>query len=250
MDPLHEVLQALVDLGAGQTWDVALALLVASTVSMAVLQIFKEMTPLRRVTQERWVIAWFKKNEPEFTTAWTGSSEQGNRPGLRDPDQLSSDLVELATGGDKEALYELPPEDMYEQMSAAAVIVLDEPHRYPSLLYALASGADVPDLITVENMQPTGGSTTLYFDARNRCSRRIQRNLEGMRISIAYRWRRWLQGTALVLTVLVLEFALAMHGAKSESEYVWAAVLGLVGGYLAPIMRDLVAALQKLREPV
>jgi hypothetical protein len=244
---INDVLDGLKALGSEQTWIVASAMLIASTISMAILQIVKEISPLRRYVQRLWVDAWLK-NGMQGTVANHQASDAQAADAEEVWAKLKRDVEELTTGGNKNALYELPPDDMISQFNAASVIVLDE--RHEDFLRVLARGAQPADIETVLGGQPGTGLTTPYFDARNRCARRIQRNLEGLRISMSYRWRRAMQGTALLLTVLLVEIALCLRGPMDRYTLLWGAILGLVGGYLAPIMRDLVAALQRLREPI
>jgi hypothetical protein len=98
--------------------------------------------------------------------------------------------VELATGGIRDALYDLPIEDMVVQMNLAAQIALDAPHPYEALLRVLARGVPPADLNVVLKVQADATSPSEYFDARTRVARRIQRSLDGVRIAGGnFRWQ-------------------------------------------------------------
>ena len=56
-----------------------------------------------------------------------------------------------------------------------------------------------------------------------------------------------MQCFSLTLTVLIVELAVAALPDSRFMTFVLALPIGLVGGYLAPIARDLLAALQNLR---
>jgi hypothetical protein len=140
-------------------------------------------------------------------------------------------------------------EDLVPQLNLAAQVTLDDPDRYRVLLSVLADGVSDIDLKVVTDGQPASGSTQPYFDGRSRVTRRIQRNLDGVRIALASRWKFWMQVASLSLTTVLVEMAVGATGQRSIGLFVVALPIGLVGGYLAPITRDLLAALQKLRKP-
>ena len=90
--------------------------------------------------------------------------------------------------------------------------------------------------------------TKQYLEARTRVGHRIQRNLDAVQIALGSRWQFWMQSTAVILSILVLEAAVvAVGGATNLSALLLAVPVGILGGYLAPVVRDLVAALQTLR---
>jgi hypothetical protein len=178
---------------------------------------------------------------------------------LKDPDLLklvdekegrgvtvADDLIELSVGGEEKAFADLPPEELIVQSNAAAIIALDEADAYRRLVAVLACGSSRPDLECVFAGQPSNGPASPYFDCRNRVARRIQRSLEGLRIALSWDWKFWMQVISLILTVVVVELAVAMNKLP-DSNYLVAIPIAIVGSYLAPITRDLVAALQRLR---
>lgn len=232
----------------------ALAMALAGTLAMAILQVIKELTPLRRRYQQRWIERWFDARAAKFAADVALVSP--NLGGL-DAAKAKRTLVELATGGETNAFYDLTAEQMVAQMNAAAQAALEYPTRYFELLAIVAQGASVEDISRVSagpargaTSGATGGAASDpgFMEARNRVGHRIQRNLDGIQIALSSRWKLWMQGSALGLTVIIIEIAIALHATSGPGDYAIGIIVGIVGGYLAPVTRDLVAALQSLRK--
>ena len=245
MDTLKPIVDALSALGKGFTWDLIWAFAAAGTISVATLQVIKELSPLRE---------WFQKRHFELcivcrATAFNKSLQTAQDTLVVKEDDAKKQVVELATGGLSSALYALPIEDMVAQINLAAPITLDSPVRYKALLAVLSEGVSFEDIEVVLKGQPASGSTQEYFDARGRVGRRIQRNLDGVRIAFGNRWKLWMQIVSLALCTVIVELALAATKCTDCGPYLLAVPIGIVGGYLAPITRDLLAALQQLRKP-
>ncbi|GEM_PF-1736407 len=242
---LGSIRDSLSALGAGNTLGAMLALVAAGTIAMAVLQVIKELTPIRLAFQRCWVCSWIAERCQRF------NAERDAEPDEPPPPTSAIarwQLAELATGREERAFYDLPVEDLVTQANAAAQIALDQPARYWTLLAVLSEGTSRADLRTLLIGQPTTGSTQPYFDARSRIARRIQRNLDGVRIACGNRWKFLMLLASLVLTTAIVETAVAIHTEDFQA-CLLALPIGIVGGYLAPIARDLLAALQKLRNP-
>lgn len=247
MNAFSQLMPAIEALGEFPTFGVFVALAAAGTLSMALLQLVKELTPLRTWYQRVWVKDWVASRidvSRNVLPASLGKSIPSNADAL-------NQLVELATGGDEHALFELTAEQMVAQMNAAAGAALDYPKKYAKLVMVLSAGADAQDVAAV-----VGGParTTAkdpgadYLDARNRVGNRIQRNLDGLQISLSSRWKLWMQIFALVLTVVLILLGIWYANVLNPSTFVAGIFAGIVGGYIAPVTRDLVAALQSLRK--
>lgn len=234
---LDSALNAVVELASSKTWSVGLALLAAATISMAIIQIAKDLTPARRAYQRRWISGWITRHLPK-------SGAENREP---EAHRVARDLVELSAGGASDAFYELPVEEMVLLVNSAMTIGLDEASRYADLIAVVSDGASAEDLAVVGQGQPSSGSTAHYFECRNRVARRIQRNLDGMRIGLAARWRFWMHVCALGMTVIVVQAAMLINGGASLAQHLMAIPIAVIGGHLAPIARDIVAAIQKLR---
>lgn len=230
------------------------ALAIAGTLAMAILQVIKELTPVRAGYQRRWLERWFRARAQNFTVnaTKTDSREAFKKYLPINAEEAQRSLVGLATGGEADAFYDLPIEQVVAQMNAAAQIALEYPKIHFPLLAVLSEGADIRDVARIAaSPEATSRKTPEpgFLDARNRVGNRIQRNLDGIQIAFGNRWRRLLQLTAIGLTIVFIELAIFTkvdnYGLLT---FVVGVALGVVGGYLAPVTRDLVAALQNLRK--
>ena len=86
------------------------------------------------------------------------------------------------------------------------------------------------------------------FDARNRVRALTHRSVENFKLLTASEWRRRLQVASFSISMLIAVLALVMSGALRDRPwtFVWS---GLIAGFLAPVARDLLAAVQQLRRP-
>ena len=146
-------------------------------------------------------------------------------------------------------------------MNAAAQMVLDFPWLHPDLFYCLAAQGDAEDLRRlIESRPPERGprpplsdeDKKALLDARNRVTHQVQRSLDGLMIAVGFRWKFWLQIASFVVSALIVWTGLLLF--VPEPIEVLArhlplyAALAVLGGFLAPVARDLVAALQQIRK--
>ena len=228
---LDRIADALAGLGTGTTADAILAVAAAGVIAAAVVQLVKELTPARRSYQGMWVARWIRPRATE------GAASLAERQ-----------LVHLATGGCANAFYELPAEEMALHVNQAGQITLDAPVDYDALLQVLAHGAAPADLQMLVDGPPRGASTQVYFDTRNRVARRIQRNVEGLRLGLGRDWRFWMQLASVLITTIIISWTVAYATGGNGAAVLLSIPVGFVGGYFAPITHDLVVAIQKLRK--
>ena len=245
---------AIAEIGSISGWQIVGAVTAAGTIAMAMLQLVKDLTPLRRAFQRWWMQGWIAAHAEDFNRS--RQSKDADKKVLPEvsPDTAQTLLIELATGGDERAFYELAIEQLVAQMNAAVQITLDYPKQYCDLLVVLSEGADLEDVATVIAQSPEGARarktapSANYLEARARVSHRIQRNLDAVQIALGSRWRFWMQLIAVVLGTLLLEAAVVKTAGFRVGTILLALPIGILGGYLAPVTRDLVATLQTLRK--
>lgn len=241
-------------IGDATGWQMVGAVTAAGTIAMAILQVVKDLTPLRRIFQRWWISGWIAAHVASFNRIRQGKGvDQTALPSVS-AEKTQMVLVALATGGDERAFYELAIEQMVAQMNAAVQITLDYPKRFYDLLAVMSEGSELDDVATIVTKSPTGTRAKKaspsgdYLEARARVSHRIQRNLDAIQISLGSRWQFCMQLTALALSTLLLEVAVLSVAGATAGTFLIALLIGVVGGYLAPVTRDLVAALQTLRK--
>jgi hypothetical protein len=230
----------------------ATAMAAVGVLSMTLIQAVKDSSPIRSAFQRRFLAEWLRRRASHrfSSKGITGLRMPPNGP----PPEVEHDLVRLATGGDDAAFYDLPVEQMCGQISAASQIVLEFPQRHQPLFGVLAAQALQDDVRAVLNppvaADEGGAELTAYRDARNRVTHHIQRSIDALQIALTFRWKFYLQLLSFGTSFLIAAAGIAvMHdGASAVSKLFSMLVVGLVAGFVAPIARDLVAALQQLRK--
>src|SRR5690242_13378424 len=116
---METVIKAMESVGGLTSAHVVVALTISGALTMAVIQIMKDMTPIRRGFQRRWIAWWMRRNARVFDPAQPPNA-----------DTAEGFLVELATGNDRNAFFDLSADQLVGQMNAAAQITLDYPQQY------------------------------------------------------------------------------------------------------------------------
>jgi hypothetical protein len=248
-----DAVQRAVDSLYDRVFPIATALAAVGILTMALIQTAKDAMPLRRWFQQWWVRRWLESQRQKAATEAEG-------PPLLNPESARRDLERLATGGDAGSLYDLPIEQLCAQINAAALIVLDYPWRHVDLLRCLAVGvgwSDLEALLDVREIAERPRSQQSeddrrrladIADPRNRVGHQIQRNIDALQIAAGFRWKLGLQIASIVISALIVVTGLRFLGAPTPMRnaplYLLAAILS---GFVAPVARDLVAALERLR---
>src|SRR5690348_4286135 len=244
--------------------------------SMALLQTAKNLLPLRLWFQRHHVESWLAQRSTQalaFAKAANFASASAPAPAYPNVAQAQADLVHLATAGDAGALYSLPIEQLCGQVNAATQVLLDYPSLHWNLLRCLASEAQPSDLALINPPDPAAHAArkmllrkpavTLtdaehnqvddYVAARNRVSHQIQRAVDALQISVSFRWKFWMQLASILLsaalgvaTLLIGNAYFDMHLTPAR-ECALIILTAILSGFLAPVARDLVAALEQIR---
>ena len=171
---------------------------------------------------------------------------------MLDAEAAERRIVALATDGDSDALYTLPVDQMCGQISAALQVVLEYPARDRNVVAIVASQSAPADLAALFTGAGDEAQARLDFaSARTRVMHQFQRAIDAFQIATGYRWKLMLQVLSLVLGGGLTFVAMQMRFHVGTS-YVgaWGAVVvgALLAGFLAPVARDITAALQGLRK--
>lgn len=254
---IPESIQRMADAVSAQALPLATALTAIGVIAMAFIQTAKDAFPIRRWFQERWVRRWLARQR----SAAPGQTPPPDAPAPPEWTTAEEDLIRLATGGDRKALYDLPIEQLCAQMNAAAGVVLDYPWRHEPLLRCLAAGANPDDLGVLLGARPWAEkprseqseadrrALANVVDPRNRVGHQVQRNIDALQIAAGFRWKLLLQITSIVLCGVLVVLGLWRFGASATWSHVPLYILtAVLAGFLAPVARDLVAALQQLRK--
>lgn len=262
--------------------------LIIGLLSMVVLQTFKDLLPWRQWFQRRWMVRWLAQGMPAFrevekkthlpnaekvpSVAAFCKSVTGvpkEFPPFSDSEAVIAaleDLVNLATAGDEKAFFELPIEQLCGQTNAALQLALDHPLNHVALIWCLGHLTQSEDLDAV--LTPPTETLRMaqkdmedkhrqvlddYANARVRLSHQLQRAIDGFQVATGTRWKLIFQmasiGISLVLAVVAMYFAGTEYFSEKPVEAVLTCVgIGLAAGFIGPVSRDLLSALQGLKK--
>lgn len=244
---------------------IVLPLAGVGALSMALIQTAKNMLPLRR---------WFQRSRVEHWLRDRASRFNNTKPAHPlDLSAAKKDLVHLATAGDSDAFYDLPIEQLCGQLNSSTQVILDYPALHWDLLCCLASEANPQDLTALDSSdkakvdarkalfrKPAAELVNTerdqldeYVAARNRVSHQIQRAVDSLQISVGFRWKFWMQLASILLSAVVGVAAVIIGTHHFRANLSFEHKLGLIvltavlSGFLAPVARDLVAAIEQMR---
>jgi hypothetical protein len=233
------------------------------TLSMALIQTLKDMLSLRMHYQKYWLRKWIKQqlNELKVSGYLKRSIELSKLADQNTYDvtrKIETHLLKLAMNGSSTGFYGLPIEQLCGQINGAVQQCLDYPSKNEDLLSIFTTQVDVDDwqkFITPDSILKDASNSlkedpvhiekqTEYIDARNRINNQIQRAIDSIQISAGNSWQYILQVSSIVLSALICFIGICCAGNIS---YLVIIPVSILGGFLAPVARDLFAALQNLR---
>lgn len=255
----------------------ALALAATSVLAMALLEAWKSVFKTRERFHMRQLYQWI--SEAPIPAAISKDATPG--PG-RFHDQVYRQLVLLTTGQDLDARYaldrirgdrfELLPsnalfalelERMMGQIQEAADIALSNPSVFPQLYRFLTQGASEDDISkwqeestwVPEEDSKSRQALKERIDVFSRLSKLVKRRLDSLQITMKYQWGRQNQAWSIALGCALLFASLAYIEISASTwalinPLTWLRILvaSLVGGIVAPVAKDLVVALKKVRQ--
>ncbi len=223
-------------------WPLASAALAIAAIATAIVQLLKDLLPIRRGFQRQFLAAWFLER---FSARKAIEHEHLL--------EAETDLIRLATGGDRSAFYDLDPPQLCGQMNSAAQMALAYPDRHPALLRFLAPEADETDIQTiVQHAQLTpeqkkSASVDPVLDARNRVTHHLQRSIDALQIAMTFRWKFCLQ--IVIYTIcLVLAFVCLFTVKGGQFTIAEAFAVAIVAGFLSPVISDFAVTINRWRK--
>jgi hypothetical protein len=208
-------------------------------ISMAIIQSLKEFLPLRRYYNRYWLSRWLKlQGAPVSMPEGTALSP------------VLQSLVTLTVGRDPNVLYEMEADALIQRIQDVRAVILNYPPSYSEMYAVLCVGANPDDITSyLQNYTKTGNDYPK--EARERLSTQMSANITALGLKLNHDWRYCMQAASMIMTILILGSYVAF---KSST---WPDAIGaifisipfaVIGGYFAPVARDLVAALQNLRK--
>jgi hypothetical protein len=179
------------------------------------------------------------------------------------------------------ALFELELAQMMGQVQEAADAALNNPTRYPALFAFLTRGCATEDVeqwkdaMASKDVPPNPGASPpdqrdpkKLADLYGRIRLLVRRQLDSFQTVTAYRWREWNQLAAIALGAILMFLAqlpstvgsgvalLSVPGFEALLATLFSvagfkmALVSVLGGVLAPVAKDLVDALGKVKTRV
>lgn len=147
------------------------------------------------------------------------------------------------------ALFELELSRMMSLMQDAADAALNAPRQHPDWFAFVTRGCMTEDIERWRKglEQPPVGSAderARLAETFSRMRLLSKRQLDAFQTVTSYRWREWNQFWAWALGAALMACALMVKGGASGLEVV---LMSLAGGLLAPVAKDLVDALARVK---
>jgi hypothetical protein len=223
------------------------SIFIIGTLSMTLLQLLKDMLPLRLWFQRAWIKRWIAEQMTSAPPPFGGTASY-----------VEDDLLGLAASKRREAVYRLPVEQLCGQLNAALRAALENPDRHRALISAFANAADPEDLrifldppksLRIPGDAPPGAREKLesYVEARNRITHQVERSIDSLQITLGGKWKFWLQSASLILSLAFVFLGIGMYWQTDWSRRgVFDRIaIGLFAGYVAPVVRDILGRLQQ-----
>lgn len=255
----------------------ALALAATSALAMALIEAWKSIQNSRPRFHMRHIYKWI--SEAPLPEIAPNQETPFRLAGFKD--QVYRTIILLTTGvnlderyalhriahmsfdnSSSNALFALELDRMMGQLQEAADIVLTNPGIYPELYRFLTTGAALSDIQNWEKDSATVPDEDVMnrmqmksrVDAFSRLNKFVKRRLDSLQITMSYEWSRWNQWSSICLGAGLLFLSLSYIEISTSAWAVinpltWARIIvaSLIGGIVAPVAKDLVVALKKVR---
>lgn len=214
--------------------------------SMATLEVAKELFGLRGIYQRHQIAFWLQQRAPndeiEHKVFGLLLSAMGiDQTACNAEDRQHYRAERRAAKNQKNNLFALPIEQLAAQISIAVDFALSNPRRYSALLGCLAAEHHVPGAGQGRTRHKDVGGTEL------RLAQRVHAGVDHMQISVGERWRRYVRGTAVLVSGFYGIFLAKTKIATEGAEFSNILTALIIGGLLSWIFRDLAAAIERWR---
>lgn len=238
------------------------------SLSMALVQVLKDVGPFRQWFNDGFLWNWYVERLSTSPPHKRRNFGWARRKTDQDVQAALDQTVLLAAGGHKLALLDLTVEQLCGQLNSAAQVALEYPQLYPSFFQVIVAGALKQDVEVVARgnpnsvdfgtnangekryITPNEQDKQRYLEARARIGQFAQRSIDALHIRLGARWKWWMQLASFAFSAVITYAAFAIYhgnwrfwelGANDIFYLVFGCILG---GFLAPIARDIVAAVQ------
>lgn len=248
----------------------AVTLAAVGAVTMALLEAWKKLRGSRPRYHQRAVLNWLRRDAVKKKKATLGipirlEGQYGVLDGEAgaarpyDPGGAYQELLHLTTGmplsvsapddyqqrNVATALFEQELDVMMAQVQEAADAALNNPGAYPNLFGFLVSGALPRDVHRWQEALAERGDDRGLAEVHSRLRLLMKRQLDSFQTITGFRWRESNQFAATVGGAVLLFAVQAVGETKVDLLSMFAT--SALGGFLAPVAKDLVDALSKVK---
>lgn len=240
-------LQSAVTAFSNSWLPVVSGLAAVGVIAMALIELLKSVFNLRRQYQRYAFKKWLDGQSAKFAKNFAEIDAPQSKIAL-------AQIVGLATGGDENSLFDLKIDRFAGQLNAAVQVMLAYPANFKDgikILAVSASEADLKAFLNGPAANADADARRAYAEIRTRISNVIQRNLDAIQISVGKRWERWLHVASIVVSVILIlaffRFDPPGFAAGNKMAIGSLILFALLGGMVAPVASNLVAALKKAK---
>lgn len=210
---------------------------IIGAVSMGLLEIAKNLFPIRRHFQRWRLREWFVGAACRATSSLKTAVCA---------DIAEDQLITLGANGNVRAFYDQQPQDISGIYNATIQIVLESPEAYQQLLRVTASHANPYDITAIETIPSP--MTQTYIEARSRVLHQCQRAIAAFEVATDFRWKWLMQIAALIISTTVTAIALSNSATKVSASFASIAFTSLLAGFIAPVAKDLLGIIQAMKQ--
>jgi hypothetical protein len=190
----------------------------------AVVQVLKNLLPLRYAFH-RWALArWLKRKNPARAA------------------EIQPKILAIAANGNAFALYDAETDEFCRNLEAVGQIAIDHPGSYLEILQTLTSPLLANDIQTVTNAQ---ADRQMRMDARDRLRQHLAQSLNAFRLSTTSKWTNSMHVSSFLISLGLASWALWLSSMSSAPLPLFGTAL--LAAFLAPVAHDIVSALGKLK---
>jgi hypothetical protein len=223
-------------------WAAAMLQAVASIafMTMSLVQLGKELLPLRAVLHRRLLQRWLAG-----TLRYTRDFDSQSRLSL-EPDGMLRYLFRQSA---QREILGLPSEQLCGQLNAALELALAErSERDIAIVRAIIAPFDSREIDRyLEGLQSGETSGEEDQSKRTRVVLMVQRRMDALQIRLAGEWRRALRGASVLVSFAIATVGVLLFSPLTLSAAGFVCLASVFSGFFASVARDLVAWIEGLR---
>lgn len=212
-----------------------MALATLSTLTMALLEAIKSLTPVRRYFHGRVVKKWLERQA-------TCVREEPQAPIIAA--EAENTIIQMGADGERKAFFEMDGDALFQQLTQVLQLAVDYPLNYPKVVTVVASRAAAHDMQVV--LGKTSANEIERSDAQRRVRQQVLQGLAALQVQTAQTWKNGMRCASFAVSFSIAY--LALWWGKGEKSLIEFALVALLSALLAPVARDLVIAVEKLRQ--